>query len=1277
MLRKFQLRIESDPTPTSDHHLRVTTDGQTFLSEPSKQPSLEFACEFSIDQNSEIKVEIIRDRQLFFTTTPVGKFNVRDLYATPRKYLSYELDNCIMYKQRFGYVAVIVSQLKLEKVESGATCSKKVTALSMSIDDKFKPEIYCAVVEDRLAARGRNAKSLSDAFEAKMGRILSHLLDKITRNHGEGSKVNDPLCQMIKLTFNPQQQHAEYSLCDFYPGSIVTTIPQFDSMDLNARYLNANECCQLRNGDYILAGGCSMDNVVKYKHLMILCPKLRRTFVIGTLPHYRKGHTVKYIDGKLFIIGGRINQETVFSKTVWSYNVQQRAWQEKSNLTNAYEISQRDFMEVFGSKKYLFVMMKKSFAMEYLSLTDGSSSWKRIEEPKSIKTFSNLALVKQDEQCAYLMLQDFMNEHTFHLVSFAYDTFEFKSLKTACDLKDINLKYFFRNSDFIYFLLENSQAYSRMNVSKAIASAELKDAVETFVSPNFSTTVSELIVAKRDFATLFLESRYHMSPKFKDEYYCISESGVSTLSAGNSTGSIVPINFAYQPFKKPGKKSVRVETESLHSASVVALLDGTLFVNSWQKTNDCWIGKNFLYSSEGFVRAQANSICRLNAELIQHQEYIYMIGGTHKNTEAGIDVVEVYDLMLGKWVESIEIPRRLTLTRSFVKDNKLNILYDFLANIKVITIDLETNRLVSERGLNFTFENINIAKSISVNLLSDRYVLIAYNNQDSASSFMLYDTFEETKAEYSIALQFNFSGMTVIDDYVILIVEEDGVRKIKKMEKVFLAEFLITNQPIDFQTTELKIDSAREQSSFRIFPVLNNVDSFLPFNYFKYNRNQNARDQPTQYWSINSKGVFCWDDSLNSLQRLSPLGKTTSLPSKAVAFPFDNKLLISGGLIKEANRLVSTNAVSAISMANPQIEIHSYMNMTRFGHVMLSNNGRLHSIGGYKDPSRTHALNQVEFFNSDRGEWLYLEGMNYKRAEFSAVSVLGRIVVFFGCSDGKVLNSVETYNPEEDKWQILKNFPSKFCLKNHHVQLINFRSVVIFGGLDENDKPNFDFITVTFEDLFNTTHCVTKLEGKLPTALINPVSNYEGKELTIFGDKIYKFKNIYKHKLNFQFSESQELNYQTYLDDCDETVSLGVSYIAPLKNDYHVSTLSHEFRNEFKYLYIFGIENVPQIYRINLVTFVWEILPNPPNFVFQDYACAVSLPDGSFLVAGGLDGKSSHISKNAFNLKFNEGTRALDCTKLVDMNNARYTFTGIYLDDYVYMIGGRQLGSVD
>lgn len=51
------------------------------------------------------------------------------------------------------------------------------------------------------------------------------------------------------------------------------------------------------------------------------------------------------------------------------------------------------------------------------------------------------------------------------------------------------------------------------------------------------------------------------------------------------------------------------------------------------------------------------------------------------------------------------------------------------------------------------------------------------------------------------------------------------------------------------------------------------------------------------------------------------------------------------------------------------------------------------------------------------------------------------------------------------------------------------------------------------------------------------------------------------------------------------------------------------------------------ILRLNIETLEWSILKSPANFIFQDYACAVTLANGSIFIAGGIDSKASKISK--------------------------------------------------
>ena len=615
MLSRFTLKLALDGALDSEAVLQAQVGQQVFHSKPATQPQLLLHCEFQDPDDPLLELTIIKDRQVLFFSEPIGPVKLRDMLTKQRSFVSFKSNLFFSLTRRFFYVELFASDLKIEKTGEPARPSKvrqvEPPALSAA---RFDVDEYVARAESRLTAKGHYARSLSkDSPEQLLGRVLVHILQKAMRAKSDYSNTDGLLCSLKKLSFIPAQAACSYTEYDFFPGNVARNVPEFDAWDLNARFLSSSETCQLPNGDFLLAGGCSYDNVVKYKHLMVLSPKLRRTFTVGTLPHYRKGHTVRYIDGKVYVLGGRINQETVFSKKVWCFNVQKGVWQDKPDLIQGYEINLKDYLEVFTDKKCLYVILRKNFAMESLDLTDPAAAWKKIDEPKSIKTFSNLALLREEPAETYFLLQDFLNETTFHLVSFVHESKQFNALKSVVLAVEVNLKYYFTAQDHMYFLLESSYNFSRLNIKKAIANSDLKSACELFHNPKISLAVSEIITSKRDQATLFLTENFQQETNFNGEWFCLGKNAVFFLAQttkGNPPAA-VSVMQAYTFPKKIRATQPNLPQFDLSRASVLPLSDGTLFVNNWECDKGFWKGVTFFFTTQGYIIAQNNSVPRL------------------------------------------------------------------------------------------------------------------------------------------------------------------------------------------------------------------------------------------------------------------------------------------------------------------------------------------------------------------------------------------------------------------------------------------------------------------------------------------------------------------------------------------------------------------------------------------------------------------------------------------------------------------------------------------
>lgn len=73
-------------------------------------------------------------------------------------------------------------------------------------------------------------------------------------------------------------------------------------------------------------------------------------------------------------------------------------------------------------------MLKKEFSMEFIDLNNVIPKWNRIAEPKNLRQFSNMMVLREFETKVNLVFQDFLNDKLFHLVLFDYELNEFTIL---------------------------------------------------------------------------------------------------------------------------------------------------------------------------------------------------------------------------------------------------------------------------------------------------------------------------------------------------------------------------------------------------------------------------------------------------------------------------------------------------------------------------------------------------------------------------------------------------------------------------------------------------------------------------------------------------------------------------------------------------------------------------------------------------------------------------------------------------------------------------------
>jgi RNA polymerase sigma factor (sigma-70 family) len=92
-------------------------------------------------------------------------------------------------------------------------------------------------------------------------------------------------------------------------------------------------------------------------------------------------------------------------------------------------------------------------------------------------------------------------------------------------------------------------------------------------------------------------------------------------------------------------------------------------------------------------------------------------------------------------------------------------------------------------------------------------------------------------------------------------------------------------------------------------------------------------------------------------------------------------------------------------------------------------NGKIYVIGGWPDPKASTVLNEVEEYDPETEKWTKKTNMPTKRAHLAVCVVKGKIYAIGGYITNDVLTSaVEEYDPETDTWTKKADMPTGRCV---------------------------------------------------------------------------------------------------------------------------------------------------------------------------------------------------------------------------------------------------------
>lgn len=377
--------------------------------------------------------------------------------------------------------------------------------------------------------------------------------------------------------------------------------------------------------------------------------------------------------------------------------------------------------------------------------------------------------------------------------------------------------------------------------------------------------------------------------------------------------------------------------------------------------------------------------------------------------------------------------------------------------------------------------------------------------------------------------------------------------------------------------------------------------------------------------------------------------------SAATVDYIDGRMLIVGGEYKEGGKLVATNKLQLYCSIKHRLTSFGAMRYPRIGHSCIRLGNIVYVFGGRKGRSG-ELVAACESFDIRSGEWSEIGHLKTPRSKFAVDSFPGKIYIFGGEDElGKPIDNIEYYDISKGEFvQLVGESKLHKPLAGLGVVRTSSKSFLYFGGYS-NDGLNLEVSTSTI-----STDCETlKAEVKysmLYSHVSSGIARQEGKIYVLGGNPLGNCEILTSegsHDFGFKVKGSFNLVRK------NNTLSQTSSFVHSNSN--------------FNKLYIFGIDKMREIWRIDMSDLSWESLRVPEGLDFWDYSICVTLPDGRIVLNGGINAELKEIKKSCFIVTPGEDTVTFESAG--DMIKARYTHTSVYLNGHVYVLGGRYFGN--
>lgn len=1023
---------------------------------------------------------------------------------------------------------------------------------------------------------------------------------------------------------------------------------------INERFTVTSAVVQLPTGEALIGAGSSSDLVVNNRGIYIINHRQRTGYLVAVLPIYLKKHTMKLIDGVLYVFGGYKDAETTLSKRVYSYNLKSQLWGDMK------ELSAGSLLLAVGNSEVLIGVGVTSGPFYYFDLSK-KLNWEKKDLAESVPQYTFIQTIFENNKEAFFVARG-VNAKTIFVLRLNFTELEMTLVKTW-EVKDHNIDVNIMANGQLYFANKDKNKLHFFNISDLIDEKITELVLGTYSCNIMSQCLQDSgVLGSRD-PSIFVTNRYNFADYPFDGFYMQSCNNLMWYGDRKLFKSV-----AYD-FNLHIQNSNASDNEDLSNLAICAIDDGTLMM-VYGGTNDLY-QKCSLVTGSGKIGLEAPLSNRKMAHLISHGESVYYIGGYNQKDEA-INSVEIFDCLKGSWTRNMPISITLGACKSAVIGHKICIFFRDANCSKLLIKNLDT----LEEDVQ-VIKNLETAEIPSVNLFATKKILIivktVFDGKNLITDITYYDIYTKETSSINLTTSTEIKDIRESSNEIRLLSHDRAAHKLL-MSKIDLINRVDDVGKISkgfdvIQEIELSSDVSTEKG-FKLFLSSAERTKMDKFFYYRYNKFKGIDDVHKKIALFADGDVFLYNTNLNNVEKL----KGGRLVNKLSSFSFvqDGRVINCGG---QDSRGAASDEIWVYNYFTQKWQIcASRLSTPRYNHKSIIKDGKLLILGGYDNQNQP--IHKNEFILLNNMKVYEFTPFNTPRAEFGLLAMGERVIALQGYDGTKNIPSFEYYSDDENRWIEVDNPNIGFKLRAITAVKFNYKTIMVIGGIHDDGTPNFKWRAIPLYNLFNKLSSMESNHKFLSTESFGSDIFKANSKLFIIGGNTEQVTQ--KYKLNPDGLDAQQNNINGKVAKPIAKLGFlkGYSNVNACYIDIKTNIDSYDLQHnpDFDKLYMFRTLPIKQIIRLNLKNYKWQELKFPDKLELQEHAIAKTLPNGDIFYGGGMRSVDSTYSNTCYILTPQDNT--LVCKLIPPMFQKRYTFSVAYLEGYIYIIGGRFSGSV-